>query len=323
MASNGNGEIMVFAGTAGQALKSEICSLLRIDEAPCLLQRFGDGEIELQLKKNVRGTDVFIINPTSPSADNMLEMVLLAKAARGASARRVTIIPTYLGYNRQERKDRSRVAISAKVFIDMLKVSGADRALLFDLHSEATAAHFEPMVTDHLYGSYVGVPHMKKLLTKKFVVASPDAGGTARARKYAEYLGSEDLVIFDKKRKKPGVVAENSIRLIGDVRGKDVVLVDDIIDSGGTMINDAGLAKKKGAKRIFAFATHGIFSKGLGVFPPGLIEEIAITNSIPQDLVRLRSNNVRVTVLSVAPLFADAIRRLNEEKSLSELILQS
>jgi ribose-phosphate pyrophosphokinase len=316
------GGIKVFGGSRGEPLANEICRLLRIAPGQRKLTRFGDGEISLQIQENVRGHDVFIVNQASSPAEDLLETIFLARTAVMSSASRVTIVIAYLGYNRQERKDRSRVPISAKIVIEMLKTARADRVLLLDLHSEATAAHFEPeMVHDHLYCSKVTVPYLQSILTDPFVVASADAGGVPRARKYAQHLNTNELVIFSKNRKQAGQVEEDSIQIIGDVRGRDVILVDDMIDSGGTLIADAKAAKEAGAKRIFACASHALFSKGLELFPSGLFTEIIVTDSVGNDPKNLISPNVKVTSCSVAPLLADAIIRLNQDKSMSDLIL--
>jgi ribose-phosphate pyrophosphokinase len=316
------GSIKVFGGSRGTPLTTDICRLLRITPGQRKLERFGDGEISLQIEENVRGHDVFIVNQASAPAEDILETVLLARTAAMSSAARVTIVLPYLGYNRQERKDRSRVPISAKIVIEILKTARANRVLLLDLHSEATAAHFEPeMVHDHLYCSTVAIPYLKTILTEPFVVSSADAGGVPRARKYAQHLGTDDLVIFSKFRSQPGVVAKKSIQIIGSVRNRDVLLVDDMIDSGGTLISDAEAAKKAGAKRIFAVASHALFSKGFEMFPKGLFAEIIVTDSVGIDPEKMVSSKVKVTVLSVAGLLADAIIRLNQDRSMSDLIL--
>ncbi len=315
------GEIKIFGGTRGARLAGDVCDLLRIPVGQRNLGRFGDGEIELEITENVRGHDVYIVNPTSAPAEDLLETVLLARTAAMSSAEKVTLVIPYTGYNRQERKDRSRVPISAKIAIEILKTSRANRVLLLDLHSAATAAHFEPeMVHDHLYSSKILIPYLKQTLVRPFIVASPDAGGVVRARKYAQHLGQEDYVIFDKKRKKPGVVENGSIKIIGSVRNRDVVFVDDMIDSGGTLIADALAAKAKGARDIYAAVTHGLFSKGVDVFPKGLFKEIIVTDSVCPGQSP-HSPNMKITTCSVAPLLADAIIALNKNKSLGSLFL--
>ena len=315
------GTIKVFGGTRGARLAGDICELLRIPVGERRLGRFGDGEVELEITENVRGHDVYIVNPTSAPAEDLIETILLARTAAMSSADKVTLVIPYTGYNRQERKDRSRVPISAKIAIEMLKTSCADRVLLLDLHSAATAAHFEPeMVHDHLYAAKILIPYLKRSLKQPFIVASPDAGGVVRARKYAQHLEQDDFVIFDKMRKKPGVVEKGKIKIIGGVRNKDVLFVDDMIDSGGTLIADAEAAKEKGARDIYAAVTHAIFSKGTDVFPKGLFKEIIVTDSVCHGQSP-HSSNVKITTCSVAPLLADAIIALNQNKSLGSLFL--
>lgn len=312
----------ILSNGVGEPLVRDICDHLSIEPIQRSVTRFRDGEVNVQILENVRGSNVFVVGPTHPSLENAFEVVLLARTALMSSAKQVILVLPYLGYARQDRKDKPRVPVTAKIFIDMLKLSGAHRALLLDVHSEQTVSHFEPMVTDHLYGSYVGVPHLRKILNGHTVVASPDAGGVARARKYAQHLGLRDLAIFSKNRAVAGEVEEGSVQIVGDVRGKDVLFVDDLVDSGGTLVEDAKAAKEAGAQRIFAFATHGIFSKGVSVFPKGLFEQIVVTDSMPHDMAKLATSEVPIHVCPIAPFLAKAIRKLNEEESLTELILK-
>lgn len=313
--------MQIIAGNASRNLALSVCKLMNDKKlTPARVARFSDGEVDIQIQDNVRDADVFIINSVVPPGDNLLETAILGNAARYSSAARVTLVIPYLGYNRQERKDRPRIAITAKLIIDMLKLSRADRALLVDLHSEATAAHFEPMVTDHLYASYGVVGYLQMLLTKPFVVAAPDAGAVVRARKYAQYLGLADVVVFNKERIGAGKVKEEKIKIIGNVRGKNVLLVDDMIDSGGTLVACAKAARAKGARNIYAFATHALFSKGLGVFPKGLFNEIVVTDTIGHKPEFLQGHT-KVTVQSIAPLLAKAIENIHNGASISKLIL--
>ncbi|TSC86160.1 MAG: ribose-phosphate pyrophosphokinase [Parcubacteria group bacterium Gr01-1014_8] len=315
--------IKIFTGVAGQAMGEAVCKRLGIKLGEAQVARFNDGEVRVQILENVRDTDVFIINPTNPPAENILEMVLLAEAAHDSSAGRITLVPTYLGYNRQDRKDRPRVATSARVIIDFLAHSGADRALLFDVHSEPTAGFFHPLMVDHLYSSSVTVPYLKNILSESSIVASPDKNAV-RAEAYARRLGHEDFVVFSKSRSAPGQVKRESIKIIGSVEGKDVLFVDDIIDSGGTMIADAEAAKEAGAKKIFCYATHAVFAsnprKVIEAFDDSAVDEVIVTDSIPHDPELLKSKRVKITVLPLAELVAQGIERLHEGKSLSELI---
>ncbi len=315
--------IKVFTGVAGKAMGEAVCKRLGVPLGEAQVARFNDGEVRVQILENVRDTDVFIINPTNPPAENILEMVLLAEAAHDSSAGRITLVPTYLGYNRQDRKDRPRVATSARVIIDFLARSGANRVLLFDLHSEPTAGFFHPLMVDHLYSSSVTVPYLKNILSESSIVASPDKNAV-RAEAYARRLGHEDFVVFSKSRSVPGKVKRESIKIIGSVEGKDVLFVDDIIDSGGTMMADAEAAKEAGAKKIFCYATHAVFAsdpkKVITEFDESVVDEVIVTDSIPHDPELLKSKRVKVTVLPLAELVAAAIERLHEGKSLSELI---
>ncbi|MES2202898.1 MAG: ribose-phosphate diphosphokinase [Patescibacteria group bacterium] len=313
--------MMVFATGSGRVLAEKICGHLSVNLGDALVGRFGDGEVRVEIKQNVRGADLYIVGSLCPPAENWIEMMLLCEAARYSSAERITLVPTYLGYNRQDRKDKPRVPISAHVMMDMLKHRGADRALLFDLHSEQTAAHFHPqMVTDHLYGSIVAVPYLRTILSGDYVVAAPDNGAVPRASKYLELLnnGEASLVICDKRRKNAGAVEK--VNIIGDVAGKHVLIVDDIIDSGGTLIANAKAAKDAGAKDMYAFATHALFSKGAAIFDDSPFSEIIVTDSIPHTPERLETKRVKVTVLSLAPKVAEAIRRTHDGQSLSEMI---
>lgn len=315
---------IVFGCTQGQPLVGEICRHLDIKPGKRLLERFRNGEIRIQLEENVRDKEVFIVGPVNPPAENALEMRLLARTAKMSSARRVTIVPTIMSYDRQERRTRPREPISAKLFAEDLIRSGADRALLFDVHTESIIGFFEPdMIVDHLYGSIAMIPYLQSILTRPFNVGSPDVGGVARARKYAKYLGvkTKHLVIFSKDRPDAGEIDEESIEMIGSVKGRDLLLVDDIIDSGSTIIEDARRAKAEGARDIYACATHGLFTKGLGAFPRGLFKEIIVTNSVNHGPGGLKHPNVKVTACSIAPLLARAIRRIHDGRSISELFI--
>jgi ribose-phosphate pyrophosphokinase len=317
-------KLRILSGNTSAPLTTMVCERLSLEPTACTVGRFNDGEVRVQIGESVRGDDVFVVNATNPPFENALELVLLAKAARYASAQRVTLVIPYLGYNRQDRKDQPRVPVTAKLVIDMLKLTEADRVLLVDLHSEATAAYFEPLVSDHLYASYRSVEYLKRMgncLGDSLVVAAPDAGAGARARKYAQYLGLADVVFFNKHRTEAGNVDGSSIKIIGDVRDRDVLFIDDMIDTGGTLIADAEAAKAAGARRVFASATHGLFSKGRSVFPSGLFEEIVVTDTIAQPQGDPGSGT-RITVIPIAPLLASAIRRIHHEESLTGLILE-
>ncbi len=315
-------KVKVFAGNAGRGLAQEICKFLSIDLGKVTVERFSDGEIKVEFLENIREADVFIINPTHPPAENLLEIMILAQAARLSSAGRVTLVIPYLGYNRQDRKDKPRVPISAKVVAKMLSLVEVNRIIFLDLHSEVTIGFFDGLVPDHLYGSYVTVPYLKTAIPEPFVVASPDTGATNRARVFAKLLGTEDFVVFDKKKWKAGEEGKNSIKIVGDVENKNILFVDDMIDTGGTLVSDAKAAKEAGACRIFACATHPLFSgSAIKKLDESCIEEMIVTNSIHHNPKEIQTERVKITVISVAPLLAKAIQRTHSGESLSSLIL--
>ena len=316
-------KLVVFSGTASTALTLEVCKNLSVDPGKAKLGRFKDGEINLQLLENVRDADVFIINSLQPPADNLMEMLLLVDAAKRSSARRITIVPVYVGYNRQDRKDRPRVPISAKVVIDILSGSGANRAVLFDLHSEVTMGFFgRDMVVDHLYTSIASIPYLRTILPAPFKVASPDKGGGPRAKAYATLLGQDDYVIFDKTRARAGEVEEDSVKIIGDIDGYHVLLVDDMIDSGGTMIADAKAAMAKGARSVYGYAPHFLASDdAISRLDESLIRELVVMDTIVHPEGKLATGRLKLTVLPMAALIANAIRRIHDGDSLSSLFL--
>jgi ribose-phosphate pyrophosphokinase len=285
------------------------------------ITNFADGELKVGLRDDVRECSVFIICDTKPPAENIVETCLLADAARHASASKITLVFPYLAYNRQDRKDRPRMALSSEVVIDILK-RNADRIILLDLHSEATRGFFRPAIDDHLFGSAIIIPRLKKLLKETdFVIASPDAGGTARARKYAQHLGRGDYVVFSKERSGDNTINEAGVTIIGDVRNKVVVLVDDIIDTGGTMIADAKAAKEAGATHVIGCGTHGLFSNGaLDRLADSPIDHVIVTDSAVRTKLK-QLGTLKVDVLPTAPLLANAIRRVHVGESLSDLIL--
>ncbi|PCI29816.1 phosphoribosylpyrophosphate synthetase [Candidatus Kaiserbacteria bacterium] len=320
------GTMRVFGCNAGSDMTDAICEKLNIKRGDALISTFKDGETRIEVYDNVRGADVFVVNPTNPPVTNFTEMMLLGSALRDASAGRVTLVIPYLGYNRQERKDQGRIPFSAQDMIEVLKISRADRVVLLDLHASATAEKFRPIIPDHLYAAYELIPELAELFNgDKFVIASPDAGGVTRARKYADMIARHkktdeiaELVIFHKRRPKPGEVGD--IHIAGEVADHDVLIVDDMIDSGGTLIACAETAKKAGAKRIVAVAVHGLFSDGaVKRLEESPIDEVVIADSIP--LSEEAKNSKTIRIVSVAPLFAKAIRLLNEGESFSELFI--
>jgi ribose-phosphate pyrophosphokinase len=317
-----DGKIVVFSNNVSRSLAQEICDFLSLKHGMAIVDRHNDGEVKIKLEQNVRDADVFVIGSTHPPLENTWEVILLADAARRSSARRVTIVLPYLGYNRQDRKDEPRVSISGKLFIDTLKLSRADRAILLDAHSEAILSSFDPLVVDHLYASKVVYEHLLKIMPKPFVVASVDVGGLVRTKKYAKFLGTS-YVAFDKTRKGAGQIEDNSVTIVGDVRNTNVLFVDDMVDTAGSIGVDSEAAKKAGALRVFACVAHGLLSKNaIKTLDDSPLEELVILNTVPQSPEKLATaRRVKITILSAARLLAEAIRRTHEGESLSTLII--
>lgn len=317
-------EIKIFAGTSARALATDVCRHLSIPLGAADVGRFPDGEVRVKDVEDVRGRDIFILNALCPPAETWFEMLLLVAACRGSSARRITIVPTYLGFNRQDRKMKGREPISAQVTLGILARSGCHRALMFDVHSEATLGvlHDHGVIVDHLYGSIVSCSYLQSVLTQDFRVGSPDKGGVPRAEAYAKMLGLDinDTVICLKRRKKDGEIDRDGIHIIGDVKDKDLLMVDDMVDTAGTIVENAKQAKEEGAKRIFVFATHALLSgPAIERINASSIDEVVVTDSIPHDADALRVACPKIKTLSIANLLAQAIRRIHDEQSLGPL----
>jgi len=317
-------EIKIFAGTSAKVLAADVCRQLSIPLGAADVGRFADGEVRVKDVEDVRGRDIFILNSLCPPAENWMEMLLLVAACRGSSARRITIVATYLGYNRQDRKMKGREPISAQVMLGILARSGCHRALMFDVHSEATLGvlHDHGVIVDHLYGSIVSSEYLRSVLTEDFRVGSPDKGGVPRAEAYAKILGLDinDTIICLKRRKSDGEIDSDGIHIIGDVKDKDLLMVDDMVDTAGTIVENAKQAKAEGAKRIFVFATHGLLSgPAIDRINASPIDEVVVTDSIPHDGVALVAKCPKIRILSIAELLAKAIRRIHDEQSLGPL----
>jgi ribose-phosphate pyrophosphokinase len=275
---------------------------------------------------NVRGMDVFIVNPITPPAENLIELLLLIDAVKRSSADRITAVIPYLGYNRQERKHKSRVPVSAKVIQRQIADSGADRVLVCDLHSEATLSNFDPLGQDEIYVSRLAVPYLKGLLLEldePFIVVSPDTGGTKRASKYARLLGQQGYAVFDKGERPDAGKLGDDMLVIGDIKDKHVLIVDDIIDSGGTIALAAKVAKREGAKSVTVFAAHAVFSgDAVGILDTcEALDRVVVTDTIRHDPERLATKRLKkITVLSTGQLFAEAILRIHIGQSISEMI---
>ncbi len=307
----------VFAGSSNRPLASEIASYLNIELGKCVLNRFSDGEIHCYIDENVRGEDVFIIQTGSLDANfHLMELFLMLDAAKRASAERTTAVIPYYCYARQDWKDRPRVPISARLVADLIETSGADRVLTMDLHSPQIQGFFSVPV-DNLVSAPVLSGHIAGLNLENLTIVSPDAGGVGRARYFAKRLGV-NLAIVDKRRPAPNEA--QVLHVIGDVKGRDVVLFDDMVDTAGTLVLSAAALQKEGTRRILAACTHPVLSgsaiEKIGDSP---IEKLIVTNTIP--LTDKAAACPKIAVLSVAGLFGEAIRRINEGSSVSSLFL--
>jgi len=310
------GPLRVFGGRAHPELTDEICAILGLDPGKITLYSFSDGESYVQIDENVRGADVFVIQPTSPPVnDNLMELLIMLDAFKRSSARRVTAVLPYYGYARQDRKDKPRVPITSKLVADVIAAAGADRVLTLDLHASQIQGFFNIPV-DHLFAAPVIVRYLRELeLDDDMVIVSPDAGGVERARAYAKRLGA-GLAIIDKRR-----VAANQtevMNIIGEVEGKNVFVVDDIIDTAGTLIHSVEALLRQGATSISASATHAVLSgPAISRINSSRLDRVVATNSMPmtdkaQDCPKLKT-------LSIGSLLAEAIQRIHNEDSVSDL----
>jgi ribose-phosphate pyrophosphokinase len=309
-------ELKLFSGNANLPLAEEIAQHLHVEMGDADVSRFSDGEVYVQINENVRGQDVFVIQPTSPPVnDNLMELLVMIDAFKRASARRITAVLPYYGYGRQDRKSQSRVPISAKLVADLITTAGANRVLAIDLHAGQIQGFFNIPV-DHLFAAPVLIDHLEKKQLEDIVLVSPDAGGVERARAIAKRLRA-GLAIIDKRRDGPNVAV--FMYLIGEVKGKDVVVIDDLIDTAGTLIQAVEAVKREGARRVLACGVHPVLSgPALSRLANSDLEELIITNSIP---LPPEKQLPKIHVLSVAPLLAEAIRRIHDEESVSTLFV--
>jgi ribose-phosphate pyrophosphokinase len=305
--------VKLFSGSSSTYLAQKIAHAYGSELGASVLERFSDGEMSVSFNESIRGCDVFLIQSTFPPADNIMELLLMIDAAKRASSGYVTVVMPYFGYARQDRKDKPRVGIGAKLVANLLSASGASRLMTCDLHAGQIQGFFDIPV-DHLYGSAIFVPYLRSLNLDNLVFASPDVGGVKRARGYAEFLAA-DMVVCDKHRKRANEVA--SMQVIGEVKGANVVLVDDMIDTAGTICNAAELLMEKGAASVRAVATHPILSgKAHERIENSVMEEVVVADTIP-----LSQPNSKIKVLSVADLFAKAIRKIHDKESISTLFI--
>ncbi|MCF4008133.1 MULTISPECIES: ribose-phosphate pyrophosphokinase [unclassified Rheinheimera] len=307
----------VFAGNAIPDLANKIASRLYIKLGDASVGRFSDGEVSVQINENVRGSDVFIIQSTcAPTNDNLMELIVMVDALRRASAGRITAVMPYFGYARQDRRVRSaRVPITAKVVADFLSSVGVDRVLTVDLHAEQIQGFFDVPV-DNVFASPVLLDDMRKKNLQSPIVVSPDIGGVVRARAVAKLLNDADLAIIDKRRPRANV--SQVMHIIGDVRDRDCIIVDDMIDTGGTLCKAAEALKEQGAKRVFAYATHAVFSGNAPeIISNSVIDELIITDTVPLSAAMKAIPKVRQLTLS--DLLAECIRRISNEESISSM----
>lgn len=301
--------IKLFSGRASQDLAYQIAEKYGISLGDVNVLEFSDGEFQPSFEETVRGQFVFLIQSTMPPSDNLFELLLMIDAAKRASARQIIAVIPYFGFARQDRKDKPRVAIGAKLVANMLMAAGVDRVMTMDLHADQIQGFFEVPV-DHLYASTIFFPEMERINTGNLIMAAPDAGGAKRANSYAKKLNT-GLAICHKQRKKANEVAEMTV--IGDVRGKDVILIDDMCDTAGTLTKAADLFIENGAKSVRAFCTHAVLSG------PAYerIEQSKLTELIVTDTIPLKQKSDKIRVLSVADLFSDVIRRMVNNQSIS------
>ena len=309
--------LKVFSGTANQKLSKKIVKSLKINLGKLSVSHFSDGEISVKVQENVRGKDVFVIQPTcTPVNENLMELLIILDALRRASASRITAVIPYFGYARQDRKDQPRVPITAKLVANVLYAAGVNRVLTLDLHAGQIQGFFDIPV-DHLYGINPIIDYFKKAKVSNLVVVSPDVGGIKMARAYAKRFKA-GLAIVDKRRNTPE--ATEVMNILGEVKGKNAVIVDDIVATGSSLVEAAKALKKAGAKKIYATITHGILSNNaVGKINESCIDCLIITDSIP--LVEDKKSK-KIKVVSVDSLFAEAIKRIHFEKSISVLFDQ-
>ncbi len=308
--------MMVFTGNANPDLARRVVRQLHIPLGDATVGRFSDGEVNVELNENVRGKDVFILQPTcAPTNDNLMEMVVMADALRRSSASRITAVVPYFGYARQDRRPRSaRVAISAKVVADMLDTVGVDRLLTVDLHADQIQGFFDIPV-DNIYGSPVLIDDIQDQRFENLMIVSPDIGGVVRARAVAKSLGV-DLAIIDKRR--PKANQSEVMHIIGDVEGRTCVLVDDMVDTAGTLCHAAKALKDHGAAQVYAYCTHPILSgKAIENITNSVLDELVVTNTIP--LAPPAAACERIRQLDMAPIVAEAMRRISNEESISAM----
>jgi ribose-phosphate pyrophosphokinase len=314
-----DGRMMVFTGNANPQLAKDVCKYLDLPLGKAIVDQFSDGEIQVEIMENVRGRDVFIIQPTcKPTNDNLMELLVLTDALRRSSAARITSVVPYFGYSRQDRRPRSaRVPLTAKVVANMIEVAGADRVLTVDLHADQIQGFFDKPL-DNIYASPILLGDVWRQEYTNLMVVSPDVGGVVRARALAKRLDDADLAIIDKRRPKPNEA--KIMNIIGDVKGRQCVLIDDMVDTAGTLCQAANALKESGASKVVAYCTHAVFSgKAVSNISNSQLDEIVVTDSIPLAADAKKCKKIRQ--LSIAELLAETMRRISNEESVSSLFM--
>ena len=303
----------VFSGTNSKYLAEKICNSLGCELGNMNITHFADGEFAVSFEESIRGAHVFLVQSTFPNSDNLMELLLMIDAAKRASAKSIVAVIPYFGWARQDRKDKPRVSIGAKLVADLLSVAGIDRLITMDLHADQIQGFFNIPV-DHLYASGIFLPYIQSLNLENLVIATPDVGGSKRASTYAKYL-DVPLVLCNKTRERANVVA--TMQIIGDVKDKNVILIDDMCDTAGTIVKAAALMMENGAKSVRALCSHAIMSDpATQRVEESPLSEMIFTNSIPY-----RKHCDKCTIISVAKLFADTIRRVHDNESISSQYL--
>jgi ribose-phosphate pyrophosphokinase len=303
----------IFSGTAHPQLTQRIAEYLGMEVGAAQIRQFSDGEIWVKYNENIRGTDLFVVQPTFAPPRNLLELLMMIDAARRASARRITAVIPYFGYARQDRKDQPRVSVTAKLVANLITTAGADRVLTMDLHAPQIQGFFDIPV-DHLYSATIFSEYFREMNIPNLTVVSPDTGGIPMARAYAKRLQAP-LALIDKRRPEPDVA--EVMNIIGEVDGRNILIIDDIVDTAGTLVTAAAALRKHGAERVYAACTHPILSgKAIQRLKESAITELVVTDSVP---LPPEKQIDRIKVLSAAELFGEAIRRIHEERSISVL----
>ena len=305
----------LFSGSANPEFAEKVADYLKVKLGEIQVNRFSDGEINVNIKESVRGRDVFILQPTSaPANDNLMELLIMVDAFKRSNAGTITAVMPYFGYARQDRKAAPRVPISAKLVADMIEKAGIDQVITIDLHAAQIQGFFDIPV-DNLYGSIIFTDHLKNKNLKNPIIASPDIGGVARARNYAQKLGL-DLVIVDKRREKAN--ESEVMNIIGDVEGKDVILVDDMVDTAGTLVKAAEVLKARGATSVMACCTHGVLSgPAYDRIEKGALDELIVTDTIPP-----KKESDKITVLTASNIIAETIRRIYNNESVNDIFVE-